>query len=1523
MNCGRQPGSVAAPPIATVVRTQTKRHQKPSRIGFKGAICAMMAMLQPCGATPLRDLVASTVEKFALTSMCNVDGIVTQMEAFGAGQISSLPVLLNNPATSITLQQSIGENAPPAFLMLLNAHYSEQFPTGGGPIASGGAASSSSMQGVTKLLSISIVKQGTNTPVLKPKIVEVGESLTFLQCYNQYKPASFDDSTWQLRCFLATMDQPHADGWPKEVENTFAILPLAEQFGASEVIFQLSGCPPPALLTPGRNAFSALIGGQREQQQQQQQSAVGSPPMPKKATGESANAKDKLRLEVQQLFESHGLKVAPKLFPAVTEFLDQFTALLWYINPFSDAGGSLKQRAHLPHAALAGLYEQTWDDYKAKKKEKPRMSAAELDGHVGNLYQHLARPWMSELHHASIKSIVHTTVDRLQAHVAYLEAVAVRMHGRYEEIVVLDGTVKLGKFEATAEPPTVRAEWHKSWTAISAAITATTDVPYSVVPIDELLPSNRKDRARLLQSLHMQTPLMLYTFHVGGRQQDQHFVITLPDQPGSVEFIAFSQAMIDVHEQVRRQTARVQSVLAAKTFQQRWGKVVKLSPAVARGILQDLSGTTVYSQAKTSVAMDRRITALVESGDSDVVLDGRSCNGQEGSSQFDVFWEKLFEIIGAWDVCHVDERRHAEVSADRQVTEKAPEVSFRSLYEAARDACPEAPHPTQRWMEYQFWPKNTLLHSAVQYTGRFAVTMMAQSRQLRKDHDDVIVGHVEFKYLKEFCCDPRYRALIDLVAEDDKHKVNVGEPGYPVAAAQKTRRVLAGKNQVLAAADHDFTRCSLIPSVALMIDIPQHSHESFYQGQAHVTLKNAIVQPSSALRHAVETGRYYGTNPKPIVVKYHDGGSDHKDTNGAVRLACILEFLRDDRDYYLSMRCVPGQSFKDPAEHVMAVLNLAQQCVALDRRNMAPEEESAIKNANSMAAIREVISEQPGDGLRDAVLLSTKPATDLLGGLYRKAVFSGRHLEVHEPAPESDLDALFRIFTKISPTLKRTDTTRKALEADAAYQKFIKGHVKFGLYKTTIMKCNDAACPYHKPVRMAQQIWETLNWFPDATLDANSQTSGWRSFANSWGKPTTEKDYPSNKEAEKAKEDRMNTKVLHGKYAVGWVRCSLPSCRKPRVLFKAKPLTEEEKTVVLLLEENTDYTCGAPVTMAGHALHGHLFARASLRCSDPVEFDYYLKSHKFTPCCSLCGETGVELSKRQEQTALYRDVLPLCAQCKDDMNQFAPVRYNKKIREARAAKLAAATKAAAQQEAASARDPKSIWDGAMQGAFTKEQVDEFPKTCCRQPCLLSRPIAFQPNDPDSDGSPKYDSNGKAAGIVQGRKCALCKGLWHDLCCASEQEDGTAKMPFDADGIEGVCFDCQKAGASADDAMRGYSEAELKAMFEAGGSLEDIGVSADDEEVSDLQEAITGLCEGNQLLKLQWTPRAHFVAAGFEFVCAADDAWSRRWRAERCCAQRRHGGRWRADQRLRRGRDRGRARRAGRGRARDRRNYRAR
>ena len=1076
-------------PSNLVRRTRNKWRKSPVSL----ALCFGLSLGQT-SASPLTDLVASTISKYGLVGVCDPEGIAASMESFGAGHLSAVPVLLANPSVSEALKNAIGNNAPAAFLPLLHAEYKSQFGSSPGVDAASGSATSGgpSTKRSTKMMSVSITKKG-GTKIMAPSVVEIDPTETFKQCYEANKPPMFDDSSCELRCFLSRMDRSAGDGWPKKVDAGFVIAQTAESFGATEIIFEVSSGHKSAV-TPVTSFFDRMKEAQRDEDNQRQVE-TGTPPLPKRASGPSANNKDLLRVEVQQFFTGFGLKTTKAMYEAVGSFLDEFTAMLWFINPHIEV---LKTRAHLPHPALAQLYDVVWNDLAKKHQTKPRLDSKELAGHVGNLYNHLLRPWMSYQHHGSIKAIVDLTVRRLGNHVAYMEAKSRSLSIKYTDIVVLEGRVKLAKFDAVTKLPPMPPSMNRAYKLIAEAVIQAPR-PYTVVPIDELLPAERRNRARLLLGLHIEhVPIVLYTYHLGGSHLDQHYVITLPTETTvTIEEIAMSQAIIKVHETVRQNAQRMQSVRAANAFRKRWSAVTELTPAVARGIFQDISGSFVYSKHAKCRDMDKRMMALVEGGDVDVVLDGRACNGRKGS-KFDDFWDALGSHLDGQDLLAVDERRHGDVSGgDRPVTHLADDISMRSLHETVCEQCPDAAHPSLRWMEYQFWPKNTLFQSAVQYTGRFAVSMMVQSRQLRKDHDDIIVGHVEFKYLKEFCC--KYRTLVDLVAEDDKHKVSVGEPGYPVAAAQKTRRVVVGKHKILAAADHDFTRCSLIPSVALIINVPEHSHESFYAGQAHVCIKNAITQPSSALRHTAETRRYYGPKPNPILVKYHDGGSDHKDTNGAVRVASIIEFLKDDRDYYLSMRCVPGQSFKDPAEHVMSVLNLCQQCAAFDRREMAPEEEQAIKNDNSMAAIRTTMQEEGHEGLRSAVELSLKPTIEVLGSLYKRAVFSGNHVQVHEAAEEAALDDLFSTLQDVAPDLGRTDTTRKALEGSSNFQMFVDEHVRFGLYKTCIMKCDDPNCPYHKPVRMPKEIWEQMDWFPDAMIDPKSETSGWRSFEDSWG----------------------------------------------------------------------------------------------------------------------------------------------------------------------------------------------------------------------------------------------------------------------------------------------------------------------------------------------------------------------------------------------------------------------------------------
>ena len=76
-----------------------------------------------------------------------------------------------------------------------------------------------------------------------------------------------------------------------------------------------------------------------------------------------------------------------------------------------------------------------------------------------------------------------------------------------------------------------------------------------------------------------------------------------------------------------------------------------------------------------------------------------------------------------------------------------------------------------------------------------------------------------FRYMREYAI--TYKDLASFICLDDKHQIKCGEPGYPVAAAEWGRRVIVSKNESFEVGDHDFCKFSIVPSVSLMIKIPE------------------------------------------------------------------------------------------------------------------------------------------------------------------------------------------------------------------------------------------------------------------------------------------------------------------------------------------------------------------------------------------------------------------------------------------------------------------------------------------------------------------------------------------------------------------------------------------------------------------------------------------------------------------------------------------------------------------------------
>ena len=86
---------------------------------------------------------------------------------------------------------------------------------------------------------------------------------------------------------------------------------------------------------------------------------------------------------------------------------------------------------------------------------------------------------------------------------------------------------------------------------------------------------------------------------------------------------------------------------------------------------------------------------------------------------------------------------------------------------------------------------------------------------------------VFYRYQREFAI--MFHEHSCLVLLHDKHHLKVGEPGLPVAAAERGKKVIVGLHNQFQVADHDFTRFSMVPTVAMVCDVPESMEESFYR----------------------------------------------------------------------------------------------------------------------------------------------------------------------------------------------------------------------------------------------------------------------------------------------------------------------------------------------------------------------------------------------------------------------------------------------------------------------------------------------------------------------------------------------------------------------------------------------------------------------------------------------------------------------------------------------------------------------
>ena len=242
-----------------------------------------------------------------------------------------------------------------------------------------------------------------------------------------------------------------------------------------------------------------------------------------------------------------------------------------------------------------------------------------------------------------------------------------------------------------------------------------------------------------------------------------------------------------------------------------------------------------------------------------------------------------------------------------------------------------------------------------------------------------------------------------------------------MAAAERGRRVIVSLQEEFQVGDHDFTRFSIIPSVIFRVDIPESIEGSWYDGQVCVILKEVAFQPSSPMRHGTELNSWLTMEigDKSILFLCNDGGLDHRVTYVSTQLSLIALFLNLNLDLLCAARTAPNQSWRNPVERMMSIVNLGLQSVGLMRKEMSSDAEKALKNCNSLKQIRSA-----GAEYKNEVAESIKQPIDLVSDIMRRLELKGKHFENESACSDDELEAFWEVLLQIEPFLSQDDTSR-------------------------------------------------------------------------------------------------------------------------------------------------------------------------------------------------------------------------------------------------------------------------------------------------------------------------------------------------------------------------------------------------------------------------------------------------------------------------------------------------------------------
>lgn len=605
------------------------------------------------------------------------------------------------------------------------------------------------------------------------------------------------------------------------------------------------------------------------------------------------------------------------------------------------------------------------------------------------------------------------------------------------------------------------------------------------------------------------------------------------------------------------------------------------------------------------------------------VYDQRKHNEGRPEGNFEVFYNELDKMLEEYGKA-AEERRQTSVA------HLPLAVSVRQLIEKVKDRLTDknVPIPSETTLRYQFMPGFANRKTSLNYKCRFDVISKIQRRQLRKFHMDAHYVNAYFLYLKNWCVENRSDCR--LVCMDDKAKVPVGEPGTPEAATSHNRKALTRENIVNESADHNYHTSNLTPSVDFIVDIPDDVTKSFFTGNIYVGVKDSIFQPSDPLRHMVElldVLRKHEDGIPPYLCLFSDGGGDHNITFLFVQCMLLALFKILDLDVLNVGRCAPNQSWINPAERCMSLLNIGMHGLALERDHTGPFEK-VIGSAKSMKDVR--VRAKKHQGLQETYQASLQSATLTLERCFQSMNLKGKPIQVFQPNRTSN--EIIQTLATIEPIITNEESIphhRPNLVDYPRLKMYFETHMNEGLYLLQFRKCGNTECCVKRNGELPPLVPSPV---PIPGQDH------YMPFHSLYGKvKTSEKDCPSLQQSGKdqKKKNQEGYKYLASKL-VSVLDCH--QCGKSRGIYCLKGQNGISTEGIRELDDII-FTCGMD-------LRTSTIYCGKLNCSSPIESTFYISRPKDKYVCYHCGSPEYIKDDMTQKMVEFSTVYPICMICK-------------------------------------------------------------------------------------------------------------------------------------------------------------------------------------------------------------------------------------------------------------------------------------